>query len=97
MEPRVKIVVFTIKGCPACGSLKSKLHRIAARYAYCVPVQILDAEDPNNANWADYFRIKEVPVTLALRQPHGVIRLEGDLDVSQIEWVFSVAVKYNGC
>lgn len=104
-QHRVQILVFTIKGCKFCERLKKKLYPIMAHFGNCAPTLILDAEEAQNTELANYHRIKDVPVTLVLRetltrygwQSNGTIRKDGDLEYMEIKQLFEMAAKYNGC
>ena len=84
-------------GCGACAEYVPRFNRIAARYAHCIPVKILDAGTPEGAQVADRFHVNATPTTLILRKPTGQVYYEGALDDAQIEHVFALAIRGLAC
>jgi thiol-disulfide isomerase/thioredoxin len=90
---RVVVVLFTIAGCEACEEYKPRFQRIAQRYQRQVPIFMLDANDPRNADLGARLNVSNVPATFVLRRPTGVIRVEGAIPDSQVAWLFGVAAR----
>jgi len=89
---RVIVVLFTISGCEACEEYKPRFQRIAQHYPQ-VPVVMLDANDPRNADLGTRLNVNNVPATFVLRRPSGVIRVESAIPDTQIVWLFNVAAR----
>lgn len=82
------LVVFYMNDCPACHEYLPRFRAIAARHPN---VQTYLLETEKYAAEADKYGIQGVPVTLALRKPAGMIKVEGGIPDDQIEWFFRVA------
>jgi len=92
-QPRIVVVLFTIEGCQACTEYKPRFARIASAYREHVPILMLDANDPQNANLAGRLNVEGVPATFVLRRPSGIIRMVGSVPDSQIAWLLGVAAR----
>ena len=58
-----------------------------------MPILVLDANDPRNADLAGRLNVTGVPATFVLRRPSGVIRVVGSVPDSQIAWLLGVAAR----
>ena len=94
---RIAVVVFTIKGCPACAEYKPRFQRLAAPYAGCIPIVVVDANDARYSQLADRLGVQEVPATFVLRKPRGIIRVIGGAPDAQINWLLGVAAREAAC
>ena len=84
----VVLVVFTMKGCPACSEFKPRLERMLRKHPPGFPVYILDeSEHPGEAN---RLGAKAMPSMHLLRRPEGAITVTGSVPDSQIEWLLGV-------
>ncbi len=92
-QSRVVVVLFTIEGCPACTEYKPRFARVASAFQGRVPVLMLDANDPRNANLAGRLSVESVPATFVLRRPTGVIRMVGSVPDDQIAWLLGIAAR----
>ena len=92
-QPRVVVVLFTIEGCPACNEYKPRFARVASAFQGQVPILMLDANDPRNANLANRLNVRGVPATYALRRPTGLITMVGSVPDEQIAWLLGVAAR----
>lgn len=90
---RVVVVVFTIDGCEACEEYKPRFRRIAQPYQTSIPIFMMNANDPQNAELANRLKVAAVPATFVMRKPSGVIRIEGAIPDSQIAWLLGVAAR----
>lgn len=90
---RVVVVVFTIEGCEACEEYKPRFRRIASSYQKRVPIFMMNANDPQNADLANRLNVAAVPATFVMRKPFGLIRVEGAIPDSQIAWLLGVAAR----
>jgi thioredoxin-like negative regulator of GroEL len=79
-------------GCGACHEYRPKFEKVARRYAGVVPSYVLDANE--HAQFADRHRITSTPTTLILRQPSGVVKLEGARTLAEIDQMFALAARY---
>jgi len=94
---RVVVIVFHQPGCGACDEYLPRFKRIAARYASCIPVVILDCTDERFVALADRFKIRNTPTTLAVRKPSGAIRIDGSAPDAEIEQLFVAATRALSC
>jgi thioredoxin-like negative regulator of GroEL len=94
---RVVVVVFKIAGCEACADYLPKFQRIAQRYARCLPIYVVDANDPRYQTLANRLNVSAVPATFALRRGTGLIRLEGDSSEAEIAWLLNIAAREASC
>lgn len=83
------VVVFHMKGCPACEEHVPRFEAVAQQVAGPVPFYVLDVAKESKA--ADYYGVKNVPVTMVLRRPVGAVRMEGALSEGQIVELFDIA------
>ena len=96
-RPQVVVVVFTMKGCPACQEYLPRFRRIAQRWASCIPVVYLDAAKDAQQDRADKFTIKYTPTTLILKRPNGFLKWESSLSDEEIEAIFQRAAYHARC
>jgi len=94
---RVVVVVFKMAGCGACAEYVPRFQRIARAYAQCLPIWIIDANDPRYAQLADRLRVSAVPATFALKRGSGVLRLDGSSSDAEIVWLLDVAAREALC
>lgn len=94
MSDQIVIIIFKIKGCPACAEYIPRFRRMAIPYRGRFPMHVVDAESNEHTNLADQFNVQEVPVTLVLRYPNGIMRYEGALDNNEIKNMLALANRY---
>lgn len=97
-EIPVAVILWTQEGCPACEEYYPKFHRVAQRYAGCLPIIIADINQFPGA--ADKYRVAATPTTMITRygeRPFFGGFLDGDAPEDRIEHLFGVAVTGLDC
>lgn len=89
--------MLKMQGCGACAEYEPRFRQIASAYQHCLPVLILDANDPQHAPIADKYRVVATPTTLVLRRSGGQARWEGAISDAEIHYIFQVALRGMSC
>ncbi len=89
----VVVVVFAMKGCPACADYEPRIRAAAQRYAPWVPTLVLDANDQHHDSMCTLYGVKFTPTTLILRRPTGVLKWESALSDQEIDAVYQTALR----
>jgi thioredoxin-like negative regulator of GroEL len=88
---RVVVVLFTMNGCPACHEFRPRFRKLAEPYGRYMPIVMADVDDPRFEGLAERLQVRELPVTFALRRPHGMIRVVGNVPDAHAKWLLDVA------
>jgi thioredoxin-like negative regulator of GroEL len=91
----VAILVFSMKGCPACRFYLPVFQRVAARYGKCVPAHVVDVHA--HAALAAYFKVSKTPTTVVVRHGRRSSRPLGMGTEKQVEALFRRAMKGQEC
>ncbi len=87
------VVVFKMKGCPACSDYIPRLKRLSAKFPN-VPLFVLDIADPQYQAMADKYQVTNLPCTMVLtRSGRGAFKASGSIASSDIEKVLHHASK----
>lgn len=91
----VCVVLFTLRGCPACAAAKPIFAREQARYAACLPSFNLDAS--LNEELANIFGVKSAPTIMVVRKGKRVSRLVAAVSEKVIVAAFAKAARGQEC
>lgn len=88
---RTAIILWIQSGCPACHEFRPTFNRISSKYRGQFPIYVIDVNTRTHQDLADRCGINSTPTTCALRQPTGLIKLEGAVGAQELERLFQAA------
>ena len=91
----VAVLLFTLRGCPACAAAKPIFDKVRAHYASCLPGFQLDAS--LNQALTDLYGVKTAPSILVVRRGKRVSRVMNATSQKGIEQAFIRAAKGLEC
>lgn len=92
----IEIIIFKIQGCEACSEYVPRFRKQASAYENMFPVHVVDANANDAQELANYYGVKDVPVTLVRRKGNpNVLQYVGGLSDANIQWILAVAAKYS--
>jgi len=89
----IAVVVFKMRGCPACASYVPRFQKIADTYPRNFLIYVVDADQRSRE--AEQYRIQAVPTTLILKRgvDRPVRRVEGDISNLEIKGLLDTALR----
>lgn len=84
----VLVILFGLRGCPACEDALPKFRAVAARHPG-VTAYAVDSEKVQQA--ADRYRVRATPTTVLLSFGRQADRIEGDPGERRLEALFNAA------
>ncbi len=94
-DHKVCVVLFTLRGCPACAAAKPIFEKVKAHYASCLPGFQLDAS--LNEPLCVLYGIKSAPAIIVTRHGKRVSRVVAAVSQKVIEQAFIRAAKGLEC
>lgn len=95
-EYPVAVVLFTLRGCPACASMKTTIDRLSKTYGSCLPTLVLDVGV--NPDLVAHFKLKSAPTLFVIRNGRRSGKMiVGAVESAKVEKLYASAARGLEC